>query len=153
MGGAVVAEHVPGVGTVQHPQAHPHRGVGPDGRRDVPRWTLRGQDQVDAEATALGGHPHQGGEDLGVLAGQGRELVHHHQEAGGALLGVDVGHVLGAQRCQEPLTAVDLGRERGQGPLGGGRVQVGEHPRGVGQTLQGSEGGPTLVVHEDEGQA
>ena len=40
VGGAVVAEHVPGVGTVQHPQAHPHRGVGPDGRRDVPRWTL-----------------------------------------------------------------------------------------------------------------
>lgn len=131
--GAVVPQHLTRVGGVQDLQADPQGGVGADGGGDHPAGALGGQDQVDAQAPALRGHPDQGVQDVGVLAGQGGELVHDHQEPGQDGPRRQARDVLGPGPGQDPLASAHLRLQGGQGPGGVRRVQVGEDPGGVRQ--------------------
>ena len=88
-----------------------------------------------------------------MLADQGGELVDCHDQMGDVGLRWQGGDVLGTVLGQDPLASAHLGLQGGQRPLGTCRVQVGEDPGRVGQSGKRAEGGPSLVVDEDHGQA
>jgi len=79
-GGVGHPHHVERVRGGQHPKAQRDREVRPQVRADRPAGALRGEDEVHAERASLGGEPDQGGEEVGVLVGEGAELVDHHEQ-------------------------------------------------------------------------
>ncbi len=83
------------------------------------------------------------------------ELVHDQEEVRGRLVGCLLLHlddVLGPNRRQEVLAALQLGVERDERPGHQMAIEVGDEADGVGKVYAVLEGGAALVVDEDEGQ-
>ena len=88
-----------------------------------------------------------------MLTGQGGELVHRHHQIGDDDPWRQAGEILGAMGGQDPLAAMHLGLQGGQGSLSAGRIQIRQDPGGVRQAGERTEGGTALVVDEHQCQA
>ena len=148
-----VADDVVGVRDIRHAQRDAEVGVGAQVVLDDARRPLRRHDQVDAErATALG-DVDDAVDELGDLAGQGRELVDDEHERGrglGVLPLLELEQVLRLLAVEQVLAVVQLGaqaRERASHEV---RAQVGDEADAVRQVDAVGERGPALVVHEEE---
>ncbi len=116
---------------------------------------LGGEQQVHAEAAAALGDADQGGQEVGQLGGQRRELVDDHDQArAAARAGRARGRRAGRRRRRAQHAARGgAARRRGaQRPLAELLVEVGHQPDDVRQPGAGVEGGAALVVDEHEGE-
>ena len=114
---------------------------------------LGGEQQVHAEAAAALGDVDQLVDEVGQLGGDGRELVHDHEQPGEglAVAGQQVlRKVAGARVAQPSLPVVQLGLETAKGAAAQVLVEVGDEADGVRQLAAGVEGAAALVVDEHE---
>jgi len=108
---------------------------------------------MDPQAAALGRYPHEAVQDIGMLSRERGELVDHHHESGRCLGRIHRRHVLRVRPGKKALATPYLGLQGGQRPCGRRRIEIGEHPGGVGQTGQRPECGSALVIDQDQSQA
>ena len=167
-GGHRRVEDVARLAVAGHCQADPEVGVGPDVGGHDPFGALRRQDEVHPQRAAAHGDAHQAADEVWELLGQRGELVDDEHEAGQGCRGgravctrsashrpdqpAVLLHVLGAPGLQDRLPPAELGGQRGERPFDERPVEVGDEPDRVGQPGTRPEGGPALVVDQDERQ-
>ena len=147
-GGVFGADDGPAVTPIGDTQAHAQRTVRQQGVSHHPGDALRAEDEVHAERTTarcdVGEHRVQ----LGMLAQQRRELVDHDDQARQA--DSRVGDVPCADRRQCALAHPDLRTQTLKGPLRTVTVEIGDHPRHVGDPSERVERGSALEVRQQE---
>jgi hypothetical protein len=80
--GSWITDHVEGVGAIVQAQRQSQVRVGPDVIVDHTSGPLRGEHEVDSETAAALRDPDEGGDEVGEVDGEGRELVDDDDEAG-----------------------------------------------------------------------
>jgi hypothetical protein len=146
------ADHVRALGRLVHPQRDAQVRVRADVLADDAARSLRGEQQVHAQAAAALGDVDDARDEVRDLVRQRRKLVDHDQQARRSFgrAAFEIGEVLRIGGAQELLASLQLGVQRLQRPLREVRVEVGDQPDRVRQAYAVLEGGAALVVDEHE---